>query len=196
MLWNRSLVMIDAPTGSLWSHLLGEAMQGKLRGKQLEAIPSEMTTWRAWRQAHRKTTVLNLSRTHNAYTKQFYRRPAAFVFGWVVDGKPYHSRLDVLIKKRLVNCTCGESPLLVTFDPASTATRLFLRRVDGRVLDFVAQRDGRMSDTQTGSIWDRSKGAALAGPLSGKWLKHQVGIMSYAAAWKVFHPESKAVGGD
>ena len=28
MLWNRSLVMYDKETGTLWSHILGEAMQG------------------------------------------------------------------------------------------------------------------------------------------------------------------------
>jgi hypothetical protein len=28
-LWNRSLVMMDLETKSLWSHLLGRGMQGK-----------------------------------------------------------------------------------------------------------------------------------------------------------------------
>jgi len=182
--------MVDSPTGSLWSHILGEAMEGKLKGRQLEAIPCEMITWRAWRAAHPKTTVLNLSRTHRDYTKEFYDRPAIFVFGWVAGGTPYHCPLDVLLKKRLVNCTCGQFALLVTFDATSTAARLFSRRVDDKVLDFVLEEDNRMRDTQTGSSWDSNTGVALQGPLEGKRLEHQVGIMSYARAWKVFHPGS------
>ena len=37
-LWNRSLVMRDLETGSLWSHILGECMEGELMGKKLELI--------------------------------------------------------------------------------------------------------------------------------------------------------------
>ncbi len=191
MLWNRSLVMIDSPTGSLWSHLLGEALQGVLKGRQLEALPSDMITWQAWRQAYPKTTVLALSRTHRAYTKQFYRDPADFVLGWVTDGRAYHCSLDVLSEKRLVPCTCGGSPLLAAFDPASTAARLFSRRLGQQVLDFAPERDGRMRDAQTGTIWDSHTGKALTGPLAGNRLEHRVGIVSYARAWKTFHPQSR-----
>ena len=166
-------------------------MEGELRGKQLESIPSEMTTWGAWREAHPETTVLNLSRTYRAYTKEFYARPARFVFGWVTKGRPYHSPFDALLKKPLLHCTCERVPLLVAFDAASTAARLFSRRVDRQVLDFVLEGEGRMRDTQTGSIWDRNTGKALSGPLQGKQLEHEVGIVSYARAWKAFHPRSR-----
>jgi len=150
--------MIDSPTGSLWSHLLGEAMQGELKGKQLEAIPSDMITWQAWRQAHPKTTVLALSRTHRAYTKQFYREPADFVLGWVSEGSAYHCPMDVLSSKRLVNCTCKGATLLVTFDADSTAARLFSRRLDGRVLSFSPEKDDRMRDAESGSVCDSRTG--------------------------------------
>ena len=43
MLWNRSLVILDAETKSLWSHILGRAMQGPLEGETLEALPGLMT---------------------------------------------------------------------------------------------------------------------------------------------------------
>ena len=36
-LWNRSLIMMDKETDSLWSHLLGEAMAGPLEGGAEEA---------------------------------------------------------------------------------------------------------------------------------------------------------------
>ena len=184
--------MQDKPTGSLWSHILGEAIEGKLKGKTLEAIPSEMTTWEAWRRAHPKTTVLALSRTSRNFTKAFYRRrPSAFVFGWLVAGEPTHIRLDVLQKKPLVHCTCGDSPLLAVYDPESTGARLFSRRVDDRVLDFESVGDGKLRDKQTGSTWDRVSGAALEGPLKGRRLVPRAGILSFARAWRTFHPDSR-----
>jgi hypothetical protein len=42
MLWNRSLEMRNVETGSLWSHILGEAMQGDLKGTTLQPLPTEL----------------------------------------------------------------------------------------------------------------------------------------------------------
>ncbi len=193
MLWNRSLVMIDEETRSLWSHLLGEAMRGPLKGAQLEAIPAEMATWESWRREHPKTTVLNLSRTSRNYVKQFYRRGRDFVFGWIENGQPYAAGFDTLKKNPVLNLELTKSTIVVTFDQASTAAHLFSSMVDGRTLQFVADKQGRMKDTQTNSIWNRNTGMAVEGPLSGQRLKQLAGIVSYARTWKVFHPDSKSV---
>ena len=42
MLWNRSLVMYDVETKSNWSHILGRAMDGEMKGTRLEMLPSEI----------------------------------------------------------------------------------------------------------------------------------------------------------
>ncbi len=193
MLWNRSLVMIDEETRSLWSHLLGEAMQGPLKGTQLAAVPAEMVTWEAWRREHPRTTVLNLSRTSRNYVKQFYRRPQDFVFGWIENGQSYAAGFDMLIENPVLNLKLGKSAMVVTFDKDSTAAHLFSTAIDGRTLQFVAGKQGRMTDTNTKTIWSSNTGIALAGALKGKRLKQLVGIVSYARTWKGFHPDSKSV---
>jgi len=194
MLWNRSLVMGDKPTGSLWSHLLGEAMRGRLEGKRLDVVPSVMTTWAAWRRAHPDTTALNLPRSARDFTRDFYgRRPSAFVFGWVLDATAYHCPFTRLQHKRLVQATCGEEPVLVVFDPQSTAARLLSRRLGGRTLDFSLEKDGRLRDRQTGSTWDPAAGVASEGELKGKSLEHLAALMSFSRAWRTFHPKSKEV---
>lgn len=193
MLWNRSLVIIDLETKSLWSHLLGEAMSGTLRGTKLKPLISELVTWEAWKREHPQTTVLNLPRTHRDYDKDFYRRPGDFVFAFVEDGQPHAVPFDVLQKDSLLNLTLGKSALLVTFDGESTAAHLFSRTLNGRTLKFIDEAGGRMHDRETGSVWNRNTGIALDGPLKGKSLDQQVGIVSYAQAWKVFHPESRTV---
>lgn len=65
MLYRNSLIMYDRDTGSLWSHLLGAAIRGPMKGTRLEMVPSTFTTWQAWRREHPRTLVL--SPTHAPY---------------------------------------------------------------------------------------------------------------------------------
>lgn len=57
-LWRNSLIMQDLETGTLWSHLTGEALDGELVGTQLEIIDAVQTTWAAWRDRHPDTLLL------------------------------------------------------------------------------------------------------------------------------------------
>ena len=58
---------------------------------------------------------------------------------------------------------------------------------------FFADEGENLRDTETGSIWSRRTGVAVDGPLKGTSLENQVGIVSYARAWKTFHPDSQPV---
>lgn len=185
--------MADVETSSLWSQIFGEAVEGELKGERLEAIPSGMLTWKAWRAQYPETTALDLSRTSRAYTKEFYRRPDDFVFGWIVKGKPYHCSFATLRKHPVLNLTLGGQVLLLSFDQESTSCRLFFRRLDDRQLSFVADRNALMRDRQTGSLWNRTTGVAVKGSLKDRRLEHRVGIVSYTHKWQFFHPNSEAI---
>ncbi|HEX8117378.1 MAG TPA: DUF3179 domain-containing (seleno)protein, partial [Pyrinomonadaceae bacterium] len=80
LLWNQSLVMYDKETGSFWSPFTSRAERGELKGAALESLPSELTTWGAWRDAHPATTVLNLPRVDRKFVKDIYEDPSAFVY--------------------------------------------------------------------------------------------------------------------
>jgi hypothetical protein len=58
MLWRDSLIMMDRETETLWSHVTGEALQGPLKERRLEAVPAVHTTWKKWFAAHPDTLVL------------------------------------------------------------------------------------------------------------------------------------------
>ncbi len=195
-LWNRNLVMYDAETNSYWSQLLGEAMQGELKGAKLEILPSDIVTWAEWRRQHPKTTVLNLSRS--AFIQRgvdlnsgFYKKPADFVYGWSVGQQWYHANLELLTKQPVTNVTVPRAALVLTYDPESTEVSLFTRSVGNRELSFVAADSGRMRDDQTGSIWDRRTGEAVSGQLKGRRLQPYLGVLAYTVAWEGFYPESK-----
>ncbi len=183
--------MIDSETKSLWSHILGECMQGELQGEKLPLLIGDMVTWSAWRAEHPRTTVLNLARTSRNYAREFYDEPARFVYGFLVNGQPRHCSLATLVDTPVVNVSDPREPLVVTFDAESTLVRLFSSRVDDRELRFVAEEGGRMRDEATQSVWNRSTGRAIDGPLAGKQLAARAGIASYAASWKAFHPTSQ-----
>ena len=199
-----SLVMRDNETGTLWSQLLGDCIEGELKGEQLESLPCDMVTWEAWRREHADTTVLNMSRTSRNYTNEFYDRggrarrggPERFCLGWMVDHDPYHCTVATLRKRPLLNLQFGAEQLVVTFDPKSTSACLFSRKLNDRVLTFVADTAGLLRDEQTGSRWNRMTGVAVAGALEGKQLDHRVGIMSFTSKWKQLHPETKEVTGE
>ena len=191
-LWNRSLVMLDLETKSLWSHLLGRGMQGQHKGTLLKVIPSDITTWSVWKNEHLGTTVLNLRRSSRQFVKDFYKEPRRFVVGFVGNFAMHHVAMDQLLKRPIANIDAKGLPLLVVFDPEGTATRVFRRKLDDQVLTFSADSTDTLKDDQTDSVWNRS-GVATEGPLQGKSLEQQVSIPSFRRAWQNFHPDSRLV---
>jgi len=123
-----SLVMRDSKTGTLWSQLLGDCIEGELKGESLAALPCDMVTWQAWRREHPDTTVLDMSRTSKNYSKEYYESnggPAKFCVGTLVDYEPHHRTFATLQKHPLLNLKIHDEELLLTFDAvrASGSTR-------------------------------------------------------------------------
>jgi hypothetical protein len=190
-LWNRSLVMMDQETQSLWSHILGECLEGKLKGAELETIPSDMLSWAGWKKEHPETTVLDMKRTSKNYTKEFYRSPNRFVVGYKGNFGMHHTSFASMKAAPLQNIDAKGLPLLLVFDSKSTSAKIFKRKLDAKVLSFVAQGDSELKDIETGSVWSRKTGTAISGPNKGKQLQQHVGIVSYRQAWNTFHPTSR-----
>jgi hypothetical protein len=191
-LWNRSLVMMDVETESLWSHLLGRGMEGRHKGTVLNTIPSDITTWAVWKAEHPETSVLNLQRSSRQFIKDFYKQPGRFVVGFVGNFGMCHVSMEQLLEQPVANVDARGLPLLVAFDPEGTATRVFRRKLDDRMLTFSANVSGKLVDDQTGSTWNRG-GVAVAGLLKGKTMEQQVSIPSFRRAWLNFHPDSRLI---
>ena len=109
--------MQDKETGSEWSHILGRAMSGKLKGTELTIIPSVMTNWERWKQDHPKTTVTTLSHVLSEFTTDFLKSDShRFGLGLVRGRQARFWRFDNLLLNPVVNDTLGKSPLVVYFD--------------------------------------------------------------------------------
>jgi len=189
MLWNRSLVMRDLQTGSYWSHLLGRAKAGPLVGEELTIIPSTITDWGRWLESHPDTTAVMLRRSARDFRREMYRHPRRYVIGISGDNRARAWVYHRLILQPVVNDTFDEVPVAVFFDARSGASYIYRRQHEGETLTFYLQ-EGKLFDRQSGSEWDWLRGEAIAGKLKGARLEPLPGIISFAKAWKDFHPQS------
>lgn len=192
-LWMRSLVMSDAETGTEWAHQLGKAMKGKLKGKELKPIISDMVSWSSWKKRYPETTVLNMSRTASDFSTDMYRRASRFVLGFKANGDAFSVSMEDIAKKKVHSFDANDEQFVVTFDSAGGAIYLFSGTLDGKNLDFESIDDGTMQDQQTQSTWSIVSGKALSGKLKGQSLDPLIGIMSFGKAWNDFHPSSKNI---
>ena len=191
-LWNGSLVMMDHETKSLWSHILGKCVEGELKGEELPVLDSDVTTWKAWLSEYPKTEVLNLRRTSKNYSAEFYQRPERFAYGFSAGGKQFHATFVSLRQVPVQNLSLEQEALLLVYDPDSTAAHLFSRRLGERILTFE-DTEGRLRDRETSSLWNRTKGVAVDGPLKGSQLEHEPAIITFTHKWILFHPDSSEV---
>ncbi|MCG8332683.1 MAG: DUF3179 domain-containing protein [Chitinophagales bacterium] len=72
LLYNSDVLLYDRQTGSLWSQIMMEAISGPASGQKLQFIPTENTTWEAWKAAHPNTLVLS---TNTGYKRDYNSEP-------------------------------------------------------------------------------------------------------------------------
>ena len=65
MVFNNNLLFYDKKTESIWSQLKGQAVAGEEAGRQLDPIPTELTTWKDWQARYPQTKVLSQNTGHN-----------------------------------------------------------------------------------------------------------------------------------
>ena len=190
LLWNRSFVMIDEETETLWSHILGTAQRGPLKGQQLKTIPSVLTDWRTWLKANPETSAVLLPRTSRHFNNSVYKkRLDQYVLGIATfkDSKAWSFK--TLAKKTTLNDTWRDEPVVVVFNKQSGTARLFKRTVGEQTLSFRV-RERKWIDEETLSRWDPITGQATAGLMKGKYLTPLPAITSFRKAWLTFHPNS------
>lgn len=192
-LWQRSLVMRDRETETLWSHLLGEAMEGPLEGTKLEVIPSVMTTWADWKERYPETSILAMSRTAGGYDESQWDRPRRFVFGIVGEknGDSPAVSLRKLQKEGVVIVETRSSEYVFTHLAKGGSVQVFRTTLEGTSYTFQSSDNVTMTDRDTNSIWSRETGEAISGTSKGKQLEQIAGTLSFTQAWETFYPDSE-----
>ena len=152
-LWRNSLIMQDRETGTYWSHVTGEALEGPLRGKQLSMLPVVHTTWKRWRDRHPATTVVEIfgEILSSIYTRYFEdpQRTGIFRARYAMKRMPgkalvhglrlgVHSlavRDETLAVGAFVLTDVGDEPVVLARG-SDGGVRAFKARAEGKVLEF------------------------------------------------------------
>jgi hypothetical protein len=212
----NALVMYDHQTDTLWSHFLGQAVEGELKGQQLEFIPAVQTTWGAWKKVHPDTLLLSTGRFRFDSYVRYYDDPNApgiigetfsddrlgrkdLVLGLLMAGEAKAYPFKELAFQPVLNDQAGDIPVLIVFDILTHFAATYSRRLDDRELSFVEienpeHGEVRMWDEQTASLWDGLTGESLEGPLAGERLQQLPSNYSFWFAWKDYHPETLLFG--
>jgi hypothetical protein len=216
----NSLIMYDHQTESLWSHLVGAAVTGPMKGAKLIPLHSIFTRWEVWRNFHPTSKVLSSGRSalfglsRDPY-ESYYRSPDTgiiatrvtdkriypkeYVLGLVLKNSAKAYPFSVLSRQPVVNDAFQDVPLLVVFDPESTTGAILKRTIEGRTLSFkqaqAADKKGLfLVDEATGSLWKGLTGIALQGPLKGKRLEALPATPSFWFGWVDHYPETQLFG--
>lgn len=213
----NSLIMYDHQTESLWSHLVGAAVSGPLKGAKLKWLQSMFTQWDTWRRLHPKSRVLSSGRSslfgslRDPY-ESYYRSPDTgiipprlsdkriypkeFVLGLVLNDKAKAYPFSVLSRHSPVNDTFQGVPILVVFDSESTTGTIFKRKIEAKTL-FFRRAEGPnkkglfLVDDGTSSLWEGLTGTTVQGPLRGKKLDGLPTTPSFWFGWVDHYPNTE-----
>ena len=205
----NSLVMFDRETGTLWSHLTGEALDGPLLGQHLHQLLSEQTTWGRWRAEHPDTLMLDVDGADPTFDpyQNYYVAPDPGIVGrkraddrLPVKEKVIGIRLGggikaysftALARDRVVNDVVGDVPIVVVFDGPSQSGAVYRRDLGGQVIDFSPGPSPlSMIDRETRSTWDGLSGKATAGVDSGMELEQVPITYGFWFGWVDFYPNT------
>lgn len=210
-LWRNGLVMYDHQTETLWSGVTGAALKGKLKGKQLEILAAQpKVRWDRWKATYPDSKVLTLYGFQDLDEDNYadyhmgpmtgivpvkHRddrlHPKALVIAIRVGEAARAYPLGVFQETKILTDQVAGKDLVVYRDPASEASAVFERVVEGQTLNFKpGETWTTLEDTVTGSTWNVVTGKAISGPLKGKTLQPVPHYQIYWFGFVDFFPEA------
>ncbi len=177
ILYERSFVMYDQQTQSLWVHVTGHAEWGPLKGSQLTFMPSTVTNWANWKESFPHTLVLPGYR-RGGFMGTYDGISSGQSIGLVVVER-FKAKLypfSELADSPVVNDRFGGKAMVIYYSTRAGTAAAWERTVDGRELTFTrsegedALGNSLLADQETGSRWSWLTGEAVAGPMKGKRL--------------------------
>ncbi len=213
----NSLIMYDHQTDSLWSHLVGAAVRGPMKGENLKPLESTFTRWGTWKGLYPDSKVLTNGRRFSLGLRRdpyesYYRSPDTgiiptrlsdkrvypkeYVLGLVINGKAKAYPFSALSAQSVVNDLFAGDSIIVIFEKESATGMVFARKVQGRTLTFrrteIKGKNGFfLADDATGSVWNGLTGRAVQGPLKGQELAPRPVTPSFLFGWVDHYPKTK-----
>lgn len=170
---NANSILYDRQTDSRWTQLLGEAVEGALKGQRLQLIPSDVMTWDTWKRRYPKGQVLSKD---TGVVRDYTRNPYA---GYEEDRRilfPVDARDSRLHPKEMVYGYIGP-------DGETAAYPETYVDVDGVIVDEVGGRKITLTKKQdvVRAVGEDASGASVEVLLRP----------TYWYSWFAFFPETQ-----
>ena len=212
LLYNSNLIPYDRNSGSNWSQMRLDCVNGDFIGSEIGTHTLVETTWKIWKKMYPDTKVVSSNtghgRPYGTYPYGNYRTNDNYlifpisnrdqrlqnkdrVHGIVADGnsKVYPLSLFGSIVTVIMDGFQGRNYVVVGNGLDNFAVSFNADPGDGTVLTFSAVQDKYpivMTDNE-GNMWDVF-GKALSGPREGSQLNHARSFMGYWFSFAAFYP--------
>lgn len=184
----NAMTWYDHTTQSVWSQVWGRAIEGSLKGTELELISSQTVPWGSWKEQHPQTLLMiNDIECVGGMVERFQPN---YVIGVNLAGVAKAYPYKTAVAQRVINDQLDDLAILVIGSEEMQSISVFIRQVGDRVLTFEMRGDD-LVDRETNSRWDPVRGMATEGPLRGEALKSLPYVPAFAPAWQDFYPDSE-----
>ena len=169
LLYNSDVLLYDKQTESLWSQMMAKSINGKQRGRKLEILPSDLTTWGLWKMDHPNSSVLSnqtgIKRDYDRDPYQGYTSTEKTYF-------PVNATSDKVVgKERVLGVQVKTGFKAYPYSELAKSSGLIKDEFKG--VEISIQFD------------QKSETATLVSP------KTITSVSSYWFAWYAFHPYTK-----
>lgn len=184
-LLGNAMTWWDHSTGSIWTQPTGEAIAGPRKGERVELLPSQFTSWAAWRGAHPETVALDVP----AGPSSFDLTDFLVVVDFTDEAAGYS--IPDLRRVGVVNDVVAGVPVAVVVDPADpTRWAVYSRTVRDEVREFEMV-DGLLVDTASGTRFTPALGLGVDGPLELEILDKVAAFTSFPDDFGTFWPDGR-----
>lgn len=208
-LWRDALVMLDMETNSLWSHISGESISGKMENATLNLFPSSLTTFAQFKINYPNGKLLNKSEKGSSgskYEKYFANREKLGMFGRVDNFKRLKGKDKVvgirigykqgavsetyLQKKSFAILKNFERPVVVTYDSAGNSFAAFsLADLTDETISQIKLTGQFITTGNQDVTWNALTGKSRSGKVAD--LPAVPLTRSFWFAWASFFPETE-----
>ncbi len=209
LLYNSNLIPYDRKTGSNWSQIRLECVNGSLIGAEPVILPLIEMPWKTWKKLFPGSMVISTStghsRSYGSYPYGSYKTSNSLFFPAIPADDRLHS------KERVLSVVQGSSARVYRFENFDVGlsviqdefkgTNLLVAGIrdeymvafnaktkDGQVLEFSAGVDAGTLVDKEGNEWNLF-GTAISGPRKGEQLNPLKSFMAYWFSIGAFYPE-------
>lgn len=212
LLYNTNLIPYDRETGSRWSQMKLECVNGELIGKFIKTDKLVETTWKTWKEMYPGTAVVSNStgyaRSYGVYPYGDYKTnnnsllfpidnkdtrlpQKERVFGLIVAGVAKAYRISSFGELTVSNDNSFSRPIVIVGSSSKNFTVAYERTFNNQKLEFTALENQLpiVMQDNLGNKWDIF-GVAVEGPNAGQELKATTSYIAYWFAWAAFYPNT------